>query len=218
VTPKRLTRKERQAHTRACLLDAAGKVFSRRGLQDASVDEIAEQAGFTKGAVYANFESKEQLFLQMLDEKFAERIRELERLVEEDRELGSQAQSAGADFVQYLNQDPQWQRLFLESRAHALRNPAFRKELVSRYQRLRTAMAEVFARRAESLDVEPPIPLDRLAMMVFMMANGYAIERLLEPDAVDDELYGDMLRVLFTGLGALAGVQQDELAEAGLPR
>jgi AcrR family transcriptional regulator len=218
VSPKRLTRKERQAHTRACLLDAAGKVFSRRGLQDASVDEIAEQAGFTKGAVYANFESKEQLFLQMLDEKFAERIRELERLVEEDRELGSQAQSAGADFVQYLNQDPQWQRLFLESRAHALRNPAFRKELVSRYQRLRTAMAEVFARRAESLDVEPPIPLDRLAMMVFMMANGYAIERLLEPDAVDDELYGDMLRVLFTGLGALAGVQQDELAEAGLPR
>jgi AcrR family transcriptional regulator len=207
MTPRRLTRKERQAHTRACLLESAAKVFARRGLQEASVDEVAEEAGFTKGAVYANFESKEQLFLEMLDVKFAERVRELEGLLDEEGEAPeSQAEAAGLRFVEYLNTDPEWQRLFLESRAHAVRNPGFRRELTKRYRRLREGLADLLARRAQQLDVEPPIPLDRVAMMLFMLANGYALERLVEPEAVDDELYGETLMVLFTGLRTLAGI------------
>ena len=62
----RLTRKEQQAHTRECLMRSAGKVFARRGLQQASIDEVAEDAGFTKGAFYANFKSKEELFLALI--------------------------------------------------------------------------------------------------------------------------------------------------------
>ena len=73
-TPERLTRKQRQEHTRSCLLEAAGRVFARRGLTQASVDEVAADAGFTKGAVYANFGSKEELFLAMLDVRFAHRL------------------------------------------------------------------------------------------------------------------------------------------------
>jgi AcrR family transcriptional regulator len=56
----RLTRKEKQAHTRTCLMESAGKVFAKRGLQQASIDEVAEDAGFTKGAFYANFKNKEE--------------------------------------------------------------------------------------------------------------------------------------------------------------
>jgi len=71
---QRLTRKEQQARTRAGLMDSAARVFSRRGLERASVDEIAEDAGFTKGAFYANFTSKEEIFLAMLDARFADRL------------------------------------------------------------------------------------------------------------------------------------------------
>ena len=77
----RLTRKEKQAHTRACLMNSAAKVFAMRGLQQASIDEVAEDAGFTKGAFYANFKSKEELFLAMLDERFAKRIADIEDVI-----------------------------------------------------------------------------------------------------------------------------------------
>ena len=76
---RRLTRKEQQADTRGRLLRSAAKVFGRRGFQAASLDEVAADAGFTKGAVYANFESKEDLFLAMLDERFAERRAAMQR-------------------------------------------------------------------------------------------------------------------------------------------
>src|ERR1700679_3861070 len=70
----RLSRKEKQAQTRSCLMRSAAKLFAQRGFRDASIDDVAEDAGFTKGAFYANFASKEELFLAMLDEHFARRV------------------------------------------------------------------------------------------------------------------------------------------------
>src|SRR6478736_3610296 len=61
---ERLTRKERQERTRSHLLEAAGAVFARRGFAHASVDQVAAEAGYTKGAFYANFASKEELFFE----------------------------------------------------------------------------------------------------------------------------------------------------------
>jgi AcrR family transcriptional regulator len=84
--PRRRTRKEQQAHTRSCLMRSAAKVFALRGLQQASIDEVAEDAGFTKGAFYANFKSKEELFLAMLDERFADRLEEIERATSGEEE------------------------------------------------------------------------------------------------------------------------------------
>ena len=67
MAPKRLSRQESQLQTRERLLEAAASVFSQRGFYEASVDEVAEEAGFSKGAVYSNFASKEELFLVLLD-------------------------------------------------------------------------------------------------------------------------------------------------------
>jgi AcrR family transcriptional regulator len=199
----RLTRAERRAQTRASLLGAAARVFARKGMQQASIDDIAEEAGYTKGAFYANFKGKEDLFLAMLDERFAERLEEIERLDAEDA-VETQARRAGEDFTRSLRADPEWERLFFEFAAHATRNDDFRHELVSRYGALRAAMTQAFERFAARQDVEPPLGLDRVALMVFAMANGFALEQLLEPDAVADDLYAEMLLVFFTGLSTLA--------------
>ncbi len=199
----RLTRKEKQAHTRSCLMESAAKVFSRRGLQQASIDEVAEDAGFTKGAFYANFKSKEELFLAMLDERFAERLEQIERAAASDADMDRQVRQASADFTRYITDDPEWQRLFFEFSAYAARNEDFRQELVTRYRSLRERIAQVYARSAEQAGVDPPVPVEDVAVMTFAMANGIALEKLLEPEVVSDEAYGTMLGIFFRGLAAM---------------
>ncbi len=211
----RLSRKEKQAHTRARLIEAAGKVFARSGLHQASIDEVAEEAGFTKGAFYANFGSKEELFLAMLDERFAARLGELERATASDESPEEQARQAGTDFSRAIAADPEWERLFFEFAAHAGRDERFRVELVERYRALRARIEELYRRRIErdpEIDA-PPLPLDKITLMTFAMVNGMALEKMLEPDAVDDELYGTMLMIFFTGLRTL--VQEGSAVQAG---
>jgi AcrR family transcriptional regulator len=203
----RLSRKEQQAHTRMCLMQSAAKVFARRGLQQASIDEVAQDAGYTKGAFYANFKSKEELFLAMLDERFEQKIRELEALMARGGTLEDQARAAGAEFTEYLAADPEWQRLFFEFAAYAARNEDFRQELTTRYRSLRERIAELLRARAAELGLEPPVPAEQVALMTFAMANGFALERLLEPEAVPDDLHGTMLAIFFTGLQAMAGAR-----------
>jgi AcrR family transcriptional regulator len=200
----RMTREERRAHTRTCLMEAAGRIFSSRGLQQASIDEVAEEAGFTKGAFYANFRSKEELFLAMLDERFATRLAEVEQVVSSDEELEAQTRQAGEDFTRYVRADPEWERLFFEFAAYAARNEDFRAELVTRYRALREALAQAFGRYCAAHDIEPPVPVEQVALMTFAMANGFALEQLLEPEAVEDGVYSSMLLVFFTGLRAQA--------------
>ena len=201
---RRLTRKEKQAHTRSCLMKSAAKVFARRGLQQASIDEVTEDAGFTKGAFYANFKSKEELFLAMLVERFAARLKEIDAAVASDETPEQQAQQAGADFARFLGADRDWQRLFFEFAAYAARNEEFREELVTRNGALRERIAEVYSRRADEVGLTPPIPVEQISLMTFAMAHGVALEKLLEPEAVPDELFGTMLLVFFTGLRTLA--------------
>jgi AcrR family transcriptional regulator len=192
VTVQRLTRKERQERTRSELLAAAGRVFARRGLDRASVDEVAADAGFTKGAVYANFASKEDLFLAMLDARFARRLDELDRALSEHDAPDRQARAASADFMEHLKSDPEWEQLFFEAGLYASRNPDFRRRLAARYAEMRERMGAILAQRARALGLEPTVPVERITMMLFAMANGVAFERLVEPDDVPDDLLGEM--------------------------
>jgi AcrR family transcriptional regulator len=205
----RLTRKEKQAHTRTCLMESAAKVFARRGLQQASIDEVAGDAGFTKGAFYANFKSKEELFLAMLDERFAQRIEQIDRVWSSDGDMRHKARQAGQDFADYLS-DEEWARLFFEFAAYAARNEDFRQELVTRYRALRDRVADIYSRQKEKMGIEPAVAPEQVAAMIFAMANGLALEKLLEPDVVADDAFATMLVAFFAGLGATA-----ETAPAG---
>jgi AcrR family transcriptional regulator len=196
----RLTRKQRQEHTRRRLLESAGTVFARRGLTQASVDEVAADAGFTKGAVYANFGSKEELFLEMLDVRFARRLEDMDRALSTDEPPEVQARVAGRDFIDFLSSDPDWQRLFFEAALHASRDDAFRVKLQEHYAQMRGKMAKLLETRSAAGGFDPGVPFDQLATMIFAMANGIGFEQFVEPDAVPDDLFSTMLE-LFT-LGA----------------
>ena len=203
---KRLTRKERQAHTRARLMHSAAAVAARRGLERASLDEVAEHAGFTKGAVYANFRNKEELFLAMLEVHFDARLAEIDRILSTEADPDTQAREAAEGMMRMLAAEPEWHRLFFEFSVHASRNPDFRAQLVERYRMLRGRLARLLEQRAKRLGIEPAVPPEDVAAMAFAMANGMALERLLEPEAVPDALFGEMMATFFTGLRARAGV------------
>lgn len=200
------TRKERQARTRELLMESAATVAARRGIERASLDEVAERAGFTKGAVYANFSNKEELFLAMLDAHFEARLEELDRIVSTEADPDTQAREAAQGLMRMLDAQPESHRLFFEFAVYAARNEGFREQLVARYRSLRERLADLLAERVERLGIDPVVPPAEVAAMAFAMANGMALERLLEPESVPDTLFGEMMATFFIGLRARAGV------------
>ncbi|MDQ8046956.1 MAG: TetR/AcrR family transcriptional regulator [Solirubrobacteraceae bacterium] len=204
----RLSRKEQQALTRGALLESAMRVLADKGLHRASIDDIAADAGFTKGAFYANFRSKEALFLEMLDEHFAERLAAIEEVTSSGEDIAEQAARAGQDFSDALRGDPAWCRLFLEFSSHAARHEAFRIEFVARTNAICDRIAGIYERRATELGIVPVVPATDIARMTFAMANGAAIEQLLDP-ATPDDIFGTMLRLFFAGV-----LQQSPPADA----
>ena len=202
MSGERLTRKERQQRTRSHLLEAAGTVFARRGFAHASVDQVAAEAGYTKGAFYANFASKEELFLALLEERFEGRVAALDEILASDEQPGDAARAGGDEFIRYLARDAEWERLFFEFAAHAARSEEFRGELVARYRALIARIATVIDRYTQRIGFTPPGPVEEFALMIFTLANGVALERMLDPGGVPDDLLANMLELLT--LGAIA--------------
>jgi AcrR family transcriptional regulator len=200
MPPRRATqpRADRRRETRTRLLAAATRVFARRGYHGATLDEVASEAGFTKGALYYNFASKEELFLVMLDEHIESRIALLHDLAK--RTVSAEARLAeGAErTVSSLRDDREWSLLYLEFAAYAARDARFRRKLEQRLRAVHEAMVET----VESLAPDPeqlPLPAETLAHGISALVDGVAFGRLLRPAAIPDELLGQMLALLWSG-------------------
>ena len=201
----RLSRKQKQEHTRSCLMKSAARVFARSGLSGASIDDVAEDAGFTKGAFYANFKNKEELFLAMLDESFSERIAETEGAFSTEESPPEQARHSAGDFARAMSSDPDKARLKFEFASHAMRSEAFREALLTRFATLRKRLEDFYRRRAEQYGLEPAVPMDRIVRMTIAMADGWELWHLLEPEAVDEQMLEEMMEIFTTGYGVMSG-------------
>jgi len=197
-----MTRVEKQQKTRGALLRAASKLFCKRGLDGTSVDELAEAAGYTKGAFYANFSSKEELFLVMLDEKFSRELERLEAALAGTDDPDEEARTAAADFIHFASDD-EWPRLYFQFAAYAARNEEFRQELATRQQAMRDRLEKVYERWIQDFPAKPPIPLSDITAMTFFMADGFLVDRLIEP-SLSEDLYTTMLGIFLCGLQAMA--------------
>src|SRR3954452_12890746 len=107
-------REIKQEQTRARLLEAAAAVFARSGYHGATLAEVAAEAGFTKGAVYSNFESKEALFLALVDQEISKRVREIGTVVETAAAGGDIEAEAERQFQRFVREEPHWPFLFYE--------------------------------------------------------------------------------------------------------
>ena len=195
----RLTRAQRREQTRERLLDAAGRVFARRGFHAASVDEVAEAAGYTKGAVYSNFRSKEELFLALLDRRLAGQLEQVEALYA----IGSSEELRAAMHdrtEEELAEARDFAVLIVEFWLYAMRHPAARAELATRYRQLRGRLGELIAARHARHGTSPPMPPEHLAALALATDAGLFLQYLAEPGALPWELHGDaMIRLLDPG-------------------
>ena len=203
MSPRALTRHQKQAETRSSLLRSAAKLFCRDGLDGASVEEVAQDAGYTKGAFYSNFNSKEELFLVMLDERFAEQLDSIDRMLGGPAEPGEQARLAAEDFIRSFRGEEDWKRLYFEFVAYAARNGEFRQELATRHRAMRARLTEIIGDWASGFAVKPTVPIEEIAAMADFMADGFLLDRMVDPE-LDEDLYAKMLSIFVRGLQAMA--------------
>jgi AcrR family transcriptional regulator len=205
TSPRLSLRDEQKALTRRRLLDAAEAVFARNGFYGASVDEIAREAGATTGALYSNFAGKEDLFLALFEERIATDFGDYSQIVAAGATLEEQARGAADHWMQILRERPDYFPLLIEFWAYAIRVPKLRERLAGRFAALRVASARVVLEGAVQLGFPPNAEASELlGMIVNALGNGLALEKLLDPDAVPDALYGDMLMLILQALQALA--------------
>ena len=208
---KRKTQAERREDTRAQILAAAARVFARNGFHGTSLDAVGEEAGFSRGAVYYNFADKEELFLELLDQRCAERAQDLRALFAdtgEDDVAGTsrQAQVAAEHALSAMTGDSEWRALYLEFLAHAARDRAFRRRFSKRTEEMRGALEELVVARTQgvthSLGMEP----EQLAVVIDALGVGLWGHHMLHGSkAVPPDLFSKALALLVDGIAARAG-------------
>ena len=197
-TPERLTREEKKARTRAQLIDAAATVFARRGFVAASLDEVAEEAGLTKGAVYSNFDSKEDLFEAVLDERFDKPLQQEVEAIENIEGTQQQRAMAGARmFIDAVQQERELFLLSLERRIYLARRPEHSPPLTARYREQLGRVADMIADQSRKWDLPLPLPAAQMAIAVEALSQGIELQRLADPDGVPDDLLGKLYALLF---------------------
>lgn len=187
--PPRLTRAERTAQTRTQLLEAASRLFHRNGYHATTLEAIAEEAGYTKGAVYSAFDSKADLFLALADDVIERRLEDVASLFRA-HPIGPQRVKALAERSVNKN-DQQWILLVIEFWVHAAREPDLRERFATGYRRLRAGLAELAA------ETDTPLGPEGWAIVTIALANGLELERLIDPDGVPGDLMATAQRLLY---------------------
>jgi len=198
--PVRLTRADRQAQTRQELLDAAARVFVDKGFSASSVEAIAAEAGYTRGAFYSNFASKEELFGELL----IQRAYSMYRSMAEEAAHGARPsfRETGKRLAQIqADEDGRWLfRLWLELLAHAGRDEDFRKLAATFWSVTRDSSAKGISDAYRDAGVKPPAKPKDLATSMIALDIGLALQHFVDPDAVPLKLYPELYELLFQRL------------------
>ena len=205
----RLSREESQKRTRARLLESAQEIFARNGFAGASVDQIAEHAGYSKGAVYSNFESKEALFLELLREHMSQELKELRALLDRS---GSAQEILHALKEKYssLEQQVALAMLSSEFQLQAGRHPEFAEPFASLYRDQRKAIAGLVNLVAQKAGVPPPANANEIATSLMGLTHGIALQRAADPKSVPAATAGRAIEIF---LSAILG-QADQTGNA----
>ncbi|HLH13702.1 MAG TPA: helix-turn-helix domain-containing protein [Solirubrobacteraceae bacterium] len=191
---------------RAELLAAAAEVFAERGYRAAGVDEIAARAGYSKGALYWHFRSKDELFFALMDASVDAPAREMVALLQTAPAERDMAPEASRRFVELVARQRELLLLDHEYWALAAREPALRERYAARRERLREALAAALEARLARLGAPVAGLAPReMATVLMCLSAGLAEERLVDERAVGEDLLGRTVVLLYRGLLASAG-------------
>lgn len=175
----RETRSERSARIREELIVAAARVFRRHGFHGASLDRVSAEAGYTKGAVYSNFEGKDDLFFAVYDRQVAGRFDQLK----EAFDAGGMREAIHR-YLRLVDEDPEWSILLVEFTAYASRHPHLQAALADRSRALTARVADQMGR---SVSKDPEV-VDRISLAALIVSTGVSVRRVVDARGVPEDL------------------------------
>jgi AcrR family transcriptional regulator len=199
---RRLTQAEAKERTRAQLLAAAAQVFARKGFAGASLEEIAEEAGYSTGAVYYNFANKEQLFLELLrtgqSRQIGNRVQAVTRIFAEAAASGGDPFATLSTYISAIaDYRGEMSPLAAEFWLYAVRNPEAMELVAERLGEEDRGLEPVIAAAMERYGTPPGISPEEMTLVAMALFNGLVRRRRIDPGGVPDDLYGRVLRRLF---------------------
>jgi AcrR family transcriptional regulator len=172
----------RRAETRQRLLDAALVVFAHEGFGRSTVEQVCEQAGFTRGAFYSNFSSLDELFLAMWEQRSAQLLADLQETVADEAVDGIRTvRQAVEHLLPAVPVDDEWYRITAEFTAHALRNPSLRKVMAAREKAITDTITPVLERSLKGTG-RRVTNRSALGQALIAVHDGTTVQCLIEPD------------------------------------
>jgi AcrR family transcriptional regulator len=196
------TQAERTAETRTRLIEAAEKIFARDGFQAAKLEEIASEAGYTRGALYANFEGKEELFIALIGHETERRMAAAQRVVSN---LTSQSSSQTARYqalkAGYLRSmtNQTWNVLFIEFKLFVLRHPDLKAQVTEMQTKAFATVAKTLEQIFACSDSKPPVSPLAAGMALGALANTLGID-LMIGDALSQKEMEKLLNLFYDAL------------------
>jgi AcrR family transcriptional regulator len=183
VARQRLRRDESQAQTREALLAAARDLFDAKGFAATSIADIAEEAGYTTGAVYSNFASKDDLFLAVLERQLTLEMTALQEALSAERSLDARLDVVGRWYASQAGEGRRRTRILAELALLSGRGGRAHTRLREQRKRLHEAVAAMLHQQGVELGVQFHLPLPTLASAVVALLEGFALS-----SAIDDEV------------------------------
>ena len=194
-------RTERKAATRSRLLDAAARVYAAHGFSGATLDDVAEEAGLTKGAVYGHFGSKDNLLVALMEEYLAAELAEQIGLFDRDETSWKRPWSGSDRWIEELDESPDAFRLLIEFWLAAGRDEQLRERFIVGLEALRATFAEFAAKSSVDAGTPAtPASARNFANVTLGLSLGLGILRVADRDSVSPALLGSALSVLIRGV------------------
>lgn len=173
---KRLSRAENQAQTRTRLIETAQQLFVANGYGATSIRDIAEQAGFSQGAFYSNFASKEEVLLELLTGHMEAEAVQLSGVMQAEDSTPEQIFAGLEAWAATLNQDINWSMMSIELQLHATRSPTFAAKYQAVWDTHRSRLGHVVRKLFTALGRLPPAEPEELAAAFMALAHGLALQ------------------------------------------
>ncbi len=200
---RRMTRAEKQAATRAALLESAANVFSLKGYDAATVEGITESAGFSRGAFYSNYETKEELFLSLIESRIQGRLEDIAGAFRQGATPEDRITSGGRHLDSLVAQDRQWCLLYMEFWGRAVRDPKLRRHFAAQYEAWRSGIALIIETQTQELGVKLDASPRELASALVALFEGHVLQKLIDPKGLEEGFFTRLLLRFFGRMGAL---------------
>jgi AcrR family transcriptional regulator len=200
ATTVRLTRVESQARTRDDLLAAARAMFLERGFHRASLEQIAEEAGYSKGAVYSNFAGKDDLFLEVLERNYTARVEAYEAIMLAGTDAEETFRNVARFMFEAYSREPAWWPLVGEFSTHASQDPVLTARLRAARERFMESVARTIEQLAERHELTLALPPREVARGSGALLRGMAVEWQIDPASTRAEVFEELFAGQLRGL------------------